>query len=80
MASGRSTASCERHACRIVGLHRGTQPYVPTLPADADALTRAIMALASEYGRDRYRRFTALLQADGWPVGKDRVHPSRTSG
>ncbi|MBL7309644.1 IS3 family transposase, partial [Escherichia coli] len=57
----------ERHACRIVGQHRGTQRYVPTVPADGDALTRAIVALASEYGRYGYRRVTALLQADGWP-------------
>ncbi len=63
----------ERHACRIVGQHRGTQRYVPTLPADEDGLTRAIIALASEYGRYGYRRVTALLQADGWHVGKDRV-------
>ncbi|MCP1557094.1 UNVERIFIED_ORG: hypothetical protein M2438_001167 [Methylobacterium sp. SuP10 SLI 274] len=63
----------ERHACRIVGQHRGTQRYVPIVPADEDALTRAIVALASEYGRYGYRRVTALLQADGWQVGKDRV-------
>ncbi len=36
-------------------------------------LTRAIIGLASEYGRYGYRRVTALLQAAGWPVGKDRV-------
>jgi len=46
---------------------------VPTVPADEDALTRAIIALASEYGRYGYRRVTALLQAAGWQVGKDRV-------
>ncbi len=46
---------------------------MPTVPADGDALTRAIVALASEYGRYGYRRVTALLQADGWPVGNDRV-------
>ena len=63
----------ERHACRIVGRHRGTQPYMPTVPADEDALTRAIIALASEYGRYGYRRVTALLQAAGWQMGKDRV-------
>ncbi|MCP1545814.1 transposase InsO family protein [Methylorubrum extorquens] len=63
----------ERHACRIVGQHRGTQRYVPTVPADEDDLTRAVIALASEYGRYGYRRVTALLQADGWQVGKDRV-------
>ncbi len=63
----------ERHACRIVGQHRGTQRYVSTLPADEDALTRAIVTLASKYGRYGYRRVTALLRADGWQVGKDRV-------
>ncbi|WCS27880.1 IS3 family transposase [Methylobacterium sp. NMS14P] len=63
----------ERHARRIVGQHRGTQRYVPTVLADEDGLTRAIVALASEYGRYGYRRVTALLQADGWRVGKDRV-------
>ena len=49
------------------------QRYVPTVPADEDALTRAIIALASEYGRYGYRHVTALLQAAGWQVGKDRV-------
>ena len=63
----------ERHACRIVGQHRGTQRYVPTVLADEDELTRAIIALASEYGRYGYRRVTALLQAAGWQVGRDRV-------
>ena len=57
----------------LVGQHRGTQRYVPTVQADEDALTRTIVALASEYGRYGYRRVTALLQADGWQVGKDRV-------
>jgi hypothetical protein len=51
---------------------------MPTLPADEDDLTRAIVSLASEYGRYGYRRVTALLQADGrrrpspsqiWPSG-----------
>jgi transposase InsO family protein len=40
---------------------------------DEDALTRDIIALASEYARYGYRRITALLQARGWYVGKDRV-------
>ena len=46
---------------------------MPAVPADEDALTRAIVALASEYGRYGYRRVTALLQAAGWQVGKDWV-------
>ena len=40
---------------------------------DEDELTRAVMALAAQYGRYGYRRITALLQSSGWPVGKDRV-------
>ena len=47
-----------------------------TLSADAaarDVLTRAIVTLASQYGRYGYRRITALLRRAGWQVGKDRV-------
>jgi putative transposase len=63
----------ERRACRLLGQPRGTQRYVPVPRADEDALTRAIVELAAEYGRYGYRRITALLQQDGWVVGKDRV-------
>lgn len=63
----------ERHACRIVGQPRGTQRYSVIVRADEDALTRAILALAAQYGRYGYRRITALLQEAGWPVGVDRV-------
>lgn len=41
----------ERYACRIVSQPRGTQRYVPTVAAEKDVLTRAIVALASKYGR-----------------------------
>ena len=40
---------------------------------DEDALTRAIIELASEYGSYGYRRITAKLREAGWQVGKDRV-------
>jgi hypothetical protein len=43
---------------------------------DEDVLTRAIIQLASQYGRYGYRRITALLRDLGWEVGKDRVHGS----
>ena len=52
---------------------RGTQRYQPTQRNDEDALTRAIIALASQYGRYGYRRITIKLQESGWQVGKDRV-------
>jgi putative transposase len=34
---------------------------------------KAIIQLASEYGRYGYRRITALLKRAGWRVGKDCV-------
>ena len=40
---------------------------------DEDALTTAILELASEYGRYGYRRVTALLRARGWDVNVKRV-------
>jgi hypothetical protein len=63
----------ERHACRLVGQWRATQRYQPIERTDEDALTEAIIQLASEYGRYGYRRITALLQRAGWQVGKDLV-------
>jgi len=63
----------ERHACRLLGQGRGTQRYEPVRRVDEDALTRAIVVLAAQYGRYGYRRITALLQGAGWEVGKDRV-------
>lgn len=63
----------ERHACQLVHQPRGTQRYQPTQRNDEDALTRAIIALANQYGRYGYRRITILLRQAGWNVGKDRV-------
>jgi transposase InsO family protein len=63
----------ERHACQLVHQPRGTQRYQPTQRNDEDALTRAIIALASQYGRYGYRRITIKLREAGWDVGKDRV-------
>jgi putative transposase len=63
----------ERHACRLLGQWRRTQRYATIRRIDEDALTEAIVALASEYGRYGYRRITVLLQSAGWHVGKDRV-------
>jgi hypothetical protein len=63
----------ERHACRLLGQWRGTQRYIPTERDDEDALTRAVIELASQYGRYGYRRITIKLQEAGWCVGRDRV-------
>jgi transposase InsO family protein len=56
-----------------LGQPRGTQRYRPTQREDEDALTQAIIVLASQYGRYGYRRITALLNRVGWQVSKDRV-------
>ena len=58
----------ERRACRLVNQPRGTQRYQLTQREDEDALTQAIVELASQYGRYGYRRITALLQAR-WLAG-----------
>jgi putative transposase len=63
----------ERHACRLLGQWRGTQRYEGMGRADEDALTQAIIALASEYGRYGYRRITVELRKAGWEVGTGRV-------
>ncbi len=41
--------------------------------ADEAPLTQAIIDLASEYGRDGYRRVWALLRRQGWHVNHKRV-------
>jgi putative transposase len=69
----RQQGASERHACHLVHQPRGTPRYQPTQRNDEDALTRAIIALASQYGRYGYRRITVKLQEAGWNVGKDRV-------
>ena len=63
----------ERRACRVIGQHRSTQRKLPQGRPDEDALTRPIIALASEYGRYGYRRIWALLRRQGWDIGVGRV-------
>ena len=73
MEHSKQRGASERHACQLVDQPRGTQRYQPTQRNDEDALTRAIIALASQYGRYGYRRITEKLRDAGWTVGKDRV-------
>lgn len=63
----------ERKACHLAGQSRSVQRFQPILREDDDKLTRAVIRLAAQYGRYGYRRVTALLNEDGWLVGKDRV-------
>jgi putative transposase len=45
------------------------------VPAELEVIWQlgSIVELASQYGRYGYRLITALLQRDGWQVGRDRV-------
>ncbi len=63
----------ERRACAVIKQPRSTQRREHVRRNDEDALTEAIIRLASEYGRYGYRRITALLQAEGWEVNHKRV-------
>ena len=53
--------------------HRSTQRKRPRGRDDEEALTAAIIRLASQYGRYGYRRITALLRTEGWHVNDKRV-------
>jgi len=62
-----------RRACRVLGQVRRTQRYASVLSDDETALVAHVVSLATEYGRYGYRRITALLRADGWPVNHKRI-------
>lgn len=53
--------------------HRSTQWRAPQKRDDEDALTQAIIRLATRFGRYGYKRVTALLKAEGWHVNHKRV-------
>jgi transposase InsO family protein len=58
----------------VIGQPRATQRRRPIIRDDEDALTAAIIRLATTYGRYGYRRITALLRAEGWRVNLKRVY------
>ena len=57
----------------MLGQARRTQRYQSVVAPGEDALTAAIIRLASQYGRYGYRRITALLRVEGWRVNHKRV-------
>ena len=63
----------QRRAGRVTGQARATQRYVPRPVGDEPALIARIVALATRFGRYGYRRITALLRQEGWPVNPKRV-------
>jgi putative transposase len=58
---------CHRAATRDKRRH-------PIVRDDEDTLTKAIIRLATAYGRYGYRRIRALLQAEGFSVNFKRVY------
>jgi putative transposase len=60
-----------------VGQPRGTQRYTTVVRADEDALTQAIIALATQCGRYGYRRIKSLLDEAGWDAREARMRAGR---
>jgi putative transposase len=63
----------ERRACRVIGQPRATQRYPKKVSEDEEMLREQIVSLASQYGRNGYRRITAMLRNEGWSVNHKRV-------
>jgi hypothetical protein len=63
----------ERRACEVLSQPRSTQRRKRCVPSDEPRLLKRIVELASDYGRDGYRRVTALLRYEGWAVNHKRV-------
>ena len=63
----------ERRACKVLGQHRSTQRKPRKIRRDEEALTQAIIDLATQYGRYGYRRITSELEKQGWHVNHKRV-------
>jgi len=78
--AGEESRLSERHACGLIGMHRGSWRYQPREPDDAE-LRVHLRELAEERVRFGYRRLWAMLRreknADGtrrWVVNHKRVH------
>jgi putative transposase len=74
------TRLSERHACRLIGMHRGSWRYRPREPNDRELRAR-LRELAFERVRFGYRRLWAMLRRDEnmdgtrrWKVNHKRVH------
>ena len=63
----------ERRVCRVLGQPRSTQRRQRHVPNDEPHLIKAMVALATQYGRYGYRRVTKLLHRRGWRVNHKRI-------
>ena len=62
-----------RQICETLGFHKSTFYYQPKIDPSEDVLRAEIETLASRYPTYGYRRITALLLRQGYPVGYKRV-------
>lgn len=63
----------ERAACRLIGISRCTQRYVPTSDKD-DQLRIRLKALAVQYPRYGYLMLHGLLRREGMVINKKRTY------
>lgn len=70
----RDVGVSERRACRALGQPRSTQRYQHRPKADEAALLKAIEELVCRHPCYGYRLIHAMLVADGFDVGRDRVY------
>jgi putative transposase len=64
----------ERRACKVVGQHRSSNRYVPTVADFEDKLVARMTAHAEQHPRWGYRMVHGLLVEEGWSVNLKRVH------
>ncbi len=64
----------QRRACRVLGQPRSTQRYTPRDPERDRALVQRMLELVRRHPRYGYRRITALLRQEGWPVNRKRIY------
>ena len=62
----------ERRACQVIGIARSTKRR-PSGRIEAAKLVRRVYELTAQYPRFGYRKIHALLRAEGFGVGRDRL-------
>jgi transposase InsO family protein len=66
----------ERHACRVLALHRSTKRRQPGTGAARELVAR-IHALSERYPRFGYRKLYGLLKSEHWRVSRETVRRIR---
>lgn len=64
----------ERRACAVLEQPRSTQRYQVRPKTDEAVLCRRLRELVGRRPRFGYRRLTAVLKREGWPVNAKRIH------